>query len=91
MASVALIGAGGEEVIQPFEVSAFVDYDYTDPGSPQDLMFRPASKNAESIMQFSLGQLDSYEGASDDASSLVFRKLAEKIADQLVWKLAELE
>jgi hypothetical protein len=40
-------------------------------------------------MQFSLGQLDSYEGAYDSTSREVFRKLAEKITEGLVQKLLD--
>jgi hypothetical protein len=75
--------------VGPFTVSAFADYDYTDPGSPQDLLFSTSSGAERSIMQFSLGQLDSYEGAFDDASRLVFKRLSEKIAAALLDNLFE--
>jgi hypothetical protein len=41
-------------------------------------------------MQFSLGQLDSYEGAYDSVSRTLFRKLAEKITEGLIQKLLEI-
>ena len=80
---------GGQPLIEPFKVSAFADYDYIDPGSPEDLLYTPSSGSSQSVIQFSLGQLDSYEGASDDASSLVFRKIAKKVTLILVNKLPE--
>ena len=84
-AEIVLIEAGsGKIVIGPVEVFSDVDYDYTDPGSPRDLLY-----NSSSIMQFSLGQLDSYEGAFDSSSRNVFRKLAEKITEGLIQKLLE--
>lgn len=80
-----------QSIIDPFKISAFADYDYIDPGSPQDLLYTPSTGPSQSIIQFSLGQLDSYEGASDDASSLVFKKIAEKIVQSLLYKIAELD
>ncbi len=85
MAQVSLLEKGTSKVIAgPFEVSSDVDYDYIDPGSPKDLLFKK-----QPIIQFSVGQLDSYEGAYDDTSRLVFRKLAEKITAGLVNQLLE--
>lgn len=66
-------------VVSPFEVRGEVDYDYIDPGSPKDLIYKGASGSSQSVIQFSLGQLDSYEGAYDGTSAPVFRKLAERI------------
>ncbi len=74
-------------VVGPFEVSSDVDYDYIDPGSPVDLLFTPSSGSAQSIIQFSLGQLDSYEGAYDDTSRRLFRKLAEKVTVGIINQL----
>ena len=76
-AKVSLIKAStGEELITDEAVKAFVVYDYTDPGSPRDLVF----SEKQSVMQFSLGQLDSYEGAFDSSSKPVFMQLAKSIA-----------
>ncbi len=74
----------GNIVAGPFEVSSNVDYDYIDPGSPKDLLFK-----SQSIIQFSVGQLDSYEGAYDDTARLIFRRLAEKITTGLVNHLVD--
>jgi hypothetical protein len=81
--------ASGKILMGPVEVSSDVDYDYTDPGSPRDLLFNSPSGSSMSIMQFSLGQLDSYEGAYDSASKGVYRKLAEKITEGLIQKLLD--
>jgi hypothetical protein len=81
VANISLVQKGsGKVVIGPSEVSASVEYDYTDPGSPKDLLF--AKK--EPIMPFSLGQLDSQEGAQNDAARPLFRKLAAQIVAGLV-------
>lgn len=69
----------GKLVLEPKLLSAWADYDYTDPGSPRDLLF----SKQDPIMQFSLGQLDSYEGGYDN----VMRPLSVKIADKIVQTL----
>lgn len=76
----------GKVILEPSEVRASVDYDYTDPGSPRDLLFA----KSEPIMPFSLGQLDSHEGAHDDAARPLFRQLSQKIVMGLVSKLPEI-
>ena len=73
---VSLLDSYSQKVISgPHKVSASVDYDYTDPGSPRDLIFA----KREPVMQFSLGQLDSYEGAYDSSTPILYRNLAKKI------------
>ncbi len=87
---VSLVETGSNKVVAgPFEVSSDAEYDYIDPGSPIDLLFTNSSGSSDSIIQFSMGQLDSSEGAYDDASRLVFRKLAEKITIGLVNHLSD--
>lgn len=76
----------GKIIIGPSEVRASVDYDYTDPGSPRDLLFA----RSQPIMPFSLGQLDSRAGAHDDASKPLFRQLSQKIVMGLMSKLFEI-
>lgn len=84
-AQISLIENGsGKVLVGPCEVEASVEYDYTDPGSPRDLLF--AEKQA--IMPFSLGQLDSAEGAHDDSARPLYRKLSQKIVTGLVSKLS---
>jgi hypothetical protein len=81
----SLVDAGSNKVIVgPFEVSSDVEYDYIDPGSPLDLLYTNSSGVSESIIQFSLGQLDSSEGAYDDSSKLLFQRLAERVTEGLV-------
>ncbi len=87
IAEVSLLDAvSGRVLLEPTQVTAFADYDYTDPGSPRDLLF--AKK--QPIIKFSLGQLDSSEGAHDDASRPLFRKLSQKIVMGLLNKLPEI-
>ncbi|MES2199179.1 MAG: hypothetical protein V4489_03315 [Chlamydiota bacterium] len=87
IAMVSLIErSSGKVILGPSEVRASVDYDYTDPGSPRDLLFA----KSQPIMPFSLGQLDSYEGAHDDAARPLFRQLSKKIVMGLVSKLSDI-
>lgn len=87
IAEVSLIERGsGKVILGPSEVRASVDYDYTDPGSPRDLLFA----KTQPIMPFSLGQLDSQEGAHDDAARPLFRQLSQKIVVGLVSKLPDI-
>ena len=83
-AKVFLIEAAtGKEVVAGEKVTASVVYDYTDPGSPRDQLF----SEKDPIIQFSLGQLDSYEGAFDDCSRSIYRQLSQKIVMGLIGQL----
>jgi len=66
----------GQTIAGPFSLRASVDMDSTNPGSPRDLLF----EQKQPIMQFSLGQLDSSEGAFDDAMTPLADRMAEQIA-----------
>lgn len=89
-AEISFIEVGsGRIVIGPIEISSDADYDYTDPGSPDDLLYNSPSGSSLSIMQFSLGQLDSYEGAYDSTARGVYASLAEKITEGLIQKLMD--
>ncbi len=90
-AQVSVYNAHTEElVLGPFEVKGFSEYDYFDSGSPRDMSFvSPGGKN-ESIIRFSLGQLDSVEGAHDTTSNALYNDLSQKITRAIVYKdLAE--
>lgn len=79
-AEVTLINSPtGEILIGPHLVEASSDYDYTDVNSIQDLAFTTPSGKLETVLNFSLGQVDSVEGAQDDAIEPIYRNLAKKI------------
>jgi hypothetical protein len=82
-----LDATSGRPLLEPQEVSAAVDYDYTDPGSPRDLLLRSDIP----MMEFSLGQLDSREGAHDAAAKPLFQKLSQKIVMGLVGSFHEIK
>ena len=84
-AEVKLIDAHSNEIlIGPQVVKAYADYDYVDSNSIRDLTFFTPSGVPEKVLDFSLGQLDSIEGAHDDSFTVVYRHLAQKIVDGLI-------
>ncbi|MBI3236663.1 MAG: hypothetical protein HYZ48_03045 [Chlamydiales bacterium] len=74
----------GEALIGPLHVKARADYDYVDPNSVRDLTFTNSEGESEKVLNFSLGQLDSIEGAHDDTAPALYRQLAHKIVEGLV-------
>lgn len=84
-AQISLINSHTDElVLEPTSVFANLDYDYIDPNSIRDLLFIDSHGVPRRTISFSLGQLDSIEGAQDDSSPLVFRLLSQKIVDALI-------
>ncbi len=84
-AEVKLIETYSQEVILgPAVISAYADYDYVDSNSIVDLTFSPPDGRPQTVLDFSLGQLDSIEGARDGTGTPVYRSLAQKIIDGLI-------
>ncbi len=84
-AEVSLIEEASNEVVSgPFQVTAFADFDYTDVNSIYDLAFIGPHDKRTTVLNFSLGQVDSIEGAQDDAIVAVYRQLAQKVVSALV-------
>ncbi len=73
-----------ETIIGPVQVKARADYDYVDSNSVRDLTFTNSGGAAQTVIDFSLGQLDAIEGAHDDAAIPIYRQLAHKIVDGIV-------
>ncbi len=76
-------------IIGPETICASAEYDYVDSHTIRDLTFIQPSGKPTTIIDFSLGQLDSIEGAHDDAQIPIFRKFAQKIVDGMIinnWK-----
>ncbi len=83
-AEVTLIdGITSEIVYGPVQVVGSSDYDYSDVNSLPSLSFIGPTGKIESLQQFSLGQMDSIEGAQDDAALATYRSLARQIARSL--------
>jgi hypothetical protein len=72
---------GERELIESMQVSAESDYDFVNSDTVDDLSFVNDSGERQSILTFSLGQLDAWEGASDVALNVAFDRLAKKIVD----------
>lgn len=74
----------GKTLIGPEFVSASADFDYVDPDSIRELSFINDNGKFTVVLPFSLGQLDSIEGAQDDVTIPVFRHLSQKIIDGIL-------
>lgn len=74
----------GETLFGPEIINATADYDYVDSNSIRDLVFFNSDGKPQTVLDFSLGQLDSVEGGHDDARTPAYRSLAKKIVDGLI-------
>lgn len=68
-------------IFGPLRLSSYVDYDYVDEDSLQDLQFQNMAGEKIIVLPFSLGQLESQEAAHDAAQRPLFQKLSQKIVD----------
>ncbi len=85
VAEVKLIDAYTQEVILgPHIVKGLSEYDYVDSNSIRDLTFLNPGGKPESVLDFSLGQLDSIEGAHDDSALVSYQDLVEQIVRGLL-------
>lgn len=78
-AEIKLVDESTQEVLAgPEVIRVTTDYDYFDGNSIRDLVV--FSEGApRTAMNFSLGQLDSFEGAHDDTNRPIYTMMAEKI------------
>jgi hypothetical protein len=80
-AQVTLTDTSTEKVVMgPVNISTSTDFDYIDVNSLKEVSFINAHGNREKTISFSLGQLDSIEGAQDAALTPIYRQLAQNIA-----------
>lgn len=66
----------------PKKIRTFVDYDFVDPDSLDDLSFILNDQRVTTLA-FSLGQLSPQDSSLDSAIPSLYQKLAEKIVDQI--------
>lgn len=71
-----------EVIVGPEDVRVIVDYDYFDGNSIRDLVVL-GDPRPQTTLSFSLGQLDSVEGAHDDTHSSIYGLMADKIVSRL--------
>jgi hypothetical protein len=84
-ASVSLVDTVANQVsLGPQIVKVYAEYDYVDSNSIRDLTFFTPQGTPEKVLDFSLGQLDSVEGAHDDSLAVLYRHLAQKIVDGVI-------
>ena len=84
-AEITLIDSRTDQIlIEPTKVVAMLEYDYIDSNSIRDLVFIDKHGIPRRSLTFSLGQLDSIEGAQDSSSPLVYKLLSRKILDGLI-------
>lgn len=85
IANVSLIDTyTNSTILGPQIVKAEADYDYVDSNSIRDLIFMNQDGVPEKVLDFSLGQLDSFEGAHDDATIVIYHRMAQKIVNGLL-------
>lgn len=70
-----------EIIYGPVEVSAQTDYDFLNTDSLQEVSFMNGEGGRENTLFFSLGQLDSSEGASDGAKKPLYERVARRVAE----------
>jgi len=84
-AEVTLIDTRTDEVLfGPATVTASADFDYDNTDVFEDLVFFTPGGNPQTMIDFSLGQLDSVEGAHDVSASPLYHNLAQKIVDGIM-------
>jgi hypothetical protein len=73
-----------DPVLEPFNVTFQATYDYVNPVSKKQIEFKDKAGKTHSTLQYSLGQLDSEEGARLESANPLYQGLAKKIAETLV-------
>jgi hypothetical protein len=82
-ATIQLVDENTQEILLgPETVQVNADYDYFDGNSIRDLVVFQ-QPDLQTTLSFSLGQLDSVEGAHDDTNASIYGLLADKIVSRL--------
>lgn len=85
VATVELVSTVTQRTIfGPENIEADVVYDYVDSDNLYDISFFPTPGVRTTVLDFSLGQLDTIEGAQDASSKEIYHKLAEKIVAGMI-------
>jgi hypothetical protein len=70
-------------IVEPFKVSASANYDFVNPVALKDIEFQDMWGQKQTTLQYSLGQLDSEEGARSVSHHPLYQELAKKIVEGL--------
>ncbi len=90
--SFSLIDAKTDEIVLgPVDVSASQDFDFVDTDSLFDVSYMNPEGSLEPVLFFSLGQLDSKEGAKNSALTPLYKTLSCKIVEGIEHALFHLE
>lgn len=73
----------GKLAYGPFRIESYVDFDYVDGDSIQDLVFIGPNGMRQVVLPFSLGQLESSEAAEEAAMRPLNAQIAKKIVDAI--------
>lgn len=73
----------GEMLIGPHLVRANAEFDFIEPNSLRDVSFIDCCGKRETVMQFSLGQLDSAPAGLTNSLVPLYRELADRVVDEL--------
>ena len=80
----ALYEQGGKDpVFGPQQFTACVDYDFVDGDSYRDLTFVDSFGATQTVLAFSLGQLESTESAREAATRPLYSRIAKSIVDSI--------
>lgn len=83
-AKITLYDAEKKNILHgPYEIESSADYDFVNFDTYKDLAFINAKGQAQSVLAFSLGQLDASEDAKDAVLSAAYQLLAEKMISVL--------
>lgn len=79
----ANLSSGGEVIFGPYLVVADADYDYVDGDSIQDLTFVNPRGITQTVLPFSLGQLEPIDSAEAAVLVPLYRNISQKIVDAI--------
>ncbi len=70
----------------PEVITASIDFDFVDQDAINDLSFIDSSGNRQSVLSFSLGQLESFPSAEKAARKSLYKAISQKIIDAIIAK-----
>lgn len=67
-------------VLGPFKVRSDTDFDFVNSDAFRDLAFSPNANQTQSVLNFSFGQLDSWQDAEKVSKTNLNQKIAKQVA-----------